>query len=46
LSLRDVGHTIALLMHSQVADVTEENDIAIVAFIIQTHTAESIFINE
>lgn len=45
LALWNIGYSIALLVYSQVAGVTEENNIAVEAFIIQAHAAEGVIVN-
>lgn len=46
LTLRDVGHTVALLVYGQITHVTEEDHVAVLTLAIITDTADSIFIDE
>ena len=45
LAFRDVRYTVTLLVDGEVAHVTEENHIAVLAFAIHANTANSVFIN-
>lgn len=45
LTLWDVGHAVALLVHGQVAHVTEQDHVAVLTLAVITDAADGVFVD-